>query len=71
MGHDPVRGRKQYERRKVSQAGLLSYPDSSMGPDQGSITSAPRWLYVVGIHAIGLVLLFVVLHLTGHGLPGH
>ena len=40
-------------------------------PDQGSITSAPRWVYVVGIHAIGLVLLFVVLHLTGRGLPSH
>jgi preprotein translocase subunit Sec61beta len=70
-GMTPYVRRKQHERRKVSQAGLLSYPDSSVGPDQGSITSAPRWVYVVGIHAIGLVLLFVVLHLTGRGLPGH
>jgi hypothetical protein len=63
--------RKQYERRKVSQADLLSYPDTSVGLDQGSITSAPRWVYVVGIHAIGLALLFVVLHLTGGGLRSH
>jgi hypothetical protein len=64
-------GMTPYGRRKVSQADLLSYPDSSMGPDQGSTTSTPRWVYVVGIHAIGLVLLFLVLHLTGGGLPGH
>lgn len=31
----------------------------------------PRWVYVVGIHAVGLVLLFLVLHLTGGGVPGH
>ena len=37
-------------------------------------TSTPRWMRVVGIHAIhaiGLVLLFVILHLTGGGLRGH
>ena len=63
--------RKQHERRKVSQVDLLSYPDSSVGSGQGSTISTPRWVYVVGIHAIGLVLLFVVLHFTGGGLPGH
>lgn len=31
----------------------------------------PRWVYIVGIHAIGLMLLFIVLHLSGRGLPGH
>ena len=57
---------RAYERRKLSQADLFSYPDPIVRPDQeGSITIAPRWLYVVGIHAIGLVLLFAVLHLTG------
>ncbi len=59
--------RKQHEQRKMSQADLLSYPESSVGRDQGFTTSAPRWVYVVGIHAIGLALLFVVLHLTGVG----
>jgi hypothetical protein len=67
-GMTPYGRRKQHERRTVSQANLLSYPDSSVGSARGSITSAPRWLYVVGIHAIGLALLFVVLHLTGIGL---
>jgi hypothetical protein len=62
--------RKQHERRKVSQADLLSYPDTSAGSVRGSTTSAPRWAYVVGFHAIGLALLFVVLHLTV-GLRSH
>lgn len=31
----------------------------------------PRWVYVVGIHAAGLALLFMLLHLTGTALPGH
>jgi len=74
-GMTPYGRRKQHERRKVSQADLLSYPDTnddaSVGPDRESTTSTPRWVYVVGIHAIGLVLLFVVLHLTGGGLQGH
>jgi len=33
--------------------------------------SPPRWVYVFGIIAVVLVVLFVVLHLTGHGLGGH
>ena len=67
--------RKQHEQRMVSQAELLTHSDSnddaSVGPHRESATSTPRWVYVVGIHAIGLVLLFVILHLTGGGLPGH
>jgi hypothetical protein len=70
-GMTPYGRRKQHERRKVSQVDLLSYPDSSVGSGQGSTISTPRWVYVVGIHAIGLALLFVVLHLAGVGLPAH
>ena len=70
-GMTPYGRRKQHEQRKVSQADLLAYPDTRVGPDRGFITSAPRWVYVVGIHAIGVVLLFVVLHLTGGGLRSH
>jgi len=40
-------------------------------PDRGSTTGTPRWVYVFGIIAIVLVLLFVILHLTGGGLGGH
>jgi hypothetical protein len=66
-GMTPYGRRKQHEQRKVSQPDLLSYPDSSVESDQGSNTSTPRWVYVVGIHAIGLLLLFVVLHLAAVG----
>jgi hypothetical protein len=34
-------------------------------------TGTPRWVYVSGIFAIILVLLFIILHLTGRGLGGH
>ena len=74
-GMTPYGRRKQHEPRKVSQADLPSHRDSrdaaSVGPDWGSTTSTPCWVYVVGFHAIGLVLLFVVLHLIGGGLRGH
>jgi hypothetical protein len=69
-GMTPYGRRKQYERN-MSQADLLAYPDISVAPDQGPTSIAPRWVYVVGIHAIGLALLFVVLHLTGTGLRVH
>jgi hypothetical protein len=50
-------------------------PDSSGDtggePDGGSTTGTPRWVYVSGIIAIVLVLLFVVMHLAGGGLGGH
>ena len=37
-------------------------------PDSRLSTGAPRWVKVFGIIAIVLVLLFVVLHLSGHGM---
>jgi len=60
--------RRRQQERKVSQAAPLAYPGISAGPEQRSTTIAQRWLYVVGIHAIGLALMFVVVHLTGGGL---
>lgn len=35
------------------------------------IERTPRWVYVFGIVAVVLVVVFVVLHLTGRGLGGH
>jgi len=68
-------GMTEYGRRKVSQVELPSHCDSSndasVVPDRASTTSTPRWVYVVGIHAIGLLLLLVILHLTGGGLRGN
>jgi hypothetical protein len=31
----------------------------------------PRWVKVFGIVALVLLVIFAVLHLTGHGLHGH
>jgi hypothetical protein len=45
--------------------------DTGVGPDRGSATGTPRWVFVLGIIiAIVLVLLLVVLHLTGTLGPG-
>jgi hypothetical protein len=51
------------------------YPDTGDDtggePDRESPAGTPRWVAVVGIViAIGLLLLFVVLHLTGGVGPG-
>ena len=70
-GMTPYGLRKQQERRKDSLADLPSRPESDVGPGLGSATRTPRWVYVVGIHAIGLALLFVVMHLTGGGPRNH
>jgi hypothetical protein len=43
-------------------ADLPPYPDSN---------GTPRWVKVFGIIALVAVLLFVILHLTGHGPGGH
>src|SRR5262245_27663529 len=69
-GLTPYRRRHQHER-KALQPDLLGYPDASVPPDRGFTTTAPRWVYVIGIHAIGVALLFVILHLTGVGLRVH
>jgi hypothetical protein len=42
-----------------------------VGPEPGSPPSPPRWVYVFGIIATVLVVLFVVLHLSGHAMVGH
>lgn len=61
--------RKAHEPRRVPVAGLPSRPEA-VEVGLGN-TQTPRWVYVVGIHAIGLALLFLVVHLTGGGLQGH
>jgi hypothetical protein len=70
-GMTPHGLRKQHKRRKVSLADLPSHPASDVGVGLESSTKTPRWVYLVGIHAIGLALLFLVVHLTGGGLRSH
>ena len=70
-GMTPYGQRKQQERHKVSLADLPR-PEADVEVGLGSSgTNTPRWVYVVGIHAIGLFLLFLVMHLTGGGLRSH
>lgn len=57
-------------------ANLPRYPniddDTGVGLDRGSTTRTSLWVYVFWAVGIGLVLLFIVLHLTGAvGPHGH
>jgi hypothetical protein len=59
-------GMTAYGRRRVPQAAV-----SSLGHGRAATTHTPRWVQVVGIHAIGVPLLFVIMHLAGGGLHHH
>ena len=60
-------------------AHLASYPDpkgdtpndTGGTPYQESTATTPRWVKVFGTVMGALVLLFVALHHSGHGLGGH
>ena len=66
-------GMTAYGRREVSQVTLRSRSneDATSVRNPSFSPSTPRWMRVVGIHAIGLVVLFGILHLTGGGLRHH
>jgi hypothetical protein len=57
-------GMTRYGRRK-------QHDDTGVRPNRESATSTPRWVKIFGIIAFVLVMLFVILHLTGHDLGGH
>jgi hypothetical protein len=58
-------GRRQHERRQAVASTTLARPATVRAIDAGR---APRWMYLFGIIAIGLLLLFVLLHFMGSGL---
>ena len=63
--------RKQTERRQVQVAEpTLSNLDPETKIGKKPEFRTPRWAYVVGIHAVGLALLFLIMHLHG-GMRGH
>jgi len=66
-------GMTAYGRQRVSQAALpiRSTDDARQRPIRGAASRTPRWVQVVGIHAIGLVLLLVVFHLASGGMGSH
>jgi hypothetical protein len=45
--------------------------DAGTGPDPGSTTRTSLWVYAFWVIGIGLIVLFIVLHLTGAIGPGH
>ena len=46
-------------------------PNPEPGGETDHDTGTPRWVKVFGIIALVLVFVFIILHLTGHGLGGH
>ncbi|HZS04779.1 MAG TPA: hypothetical protein VFD58_08085 [Blastocatellia bacterium] len=70
-GMTPYGLRKQNGRRQVSPSDLPSRSESDVEVVPVSATRKPRWVYVVGFHAIGLALLILVVHLTGGGVRSH
>jgi hypothetical protein len=55
-------------------AELPSNPNSANeNTNRGSTPNTPRWVKVFGVIFIGLVLVFVIVHLTGrgHGFGSH
>jgi len=46
-------------------------PKGDSGSKTDDDTGTPRWVKVFGIIALVLVFVFIILHLTGHGLGGH
>ena len=71
-------GLTAYGRRKQNQK-LQPQVSTSLDLNQATGWTAtsvptprrPGWSYVVGIHAVGLIVLFIIFHLTGGRLPGH
>ena len=69
------RGLTAYGRMKLQQRDVrVEAPAVSVltnaTQDRVPATRTPRWLYIVGIHAVGLFLLFLLAHLTGT-MPSH
>jgi hypothetical protein len=63
---------KRVQQERVDSLGPTAAP--SIAPDfagRSPKVRRPRWVYIVGFHAIGLVLLALIVHLTGMSPHGH
>ena len=69
-GMTPYGRRIQHERGKVLLADLPSFLNPTSEVLEFT-AKTPRWVYVVGVHAMGLVFLFLVVHLIGSGVRSH
>jgi hypothetical protein len=67
------RGMTAYGRRTMSQAASPSRPrsDTRLEPGRDAPVGTPRWVRVVGLHAIGVALLFVIMHLLSGSPRSH
>ena len=63
-------GLTAYGRRRLAVSSRVT-ETAGKGLGRESTSKTPRWVQVVGIHAIGLVLLLVIIHLAGGGLRHH
>lgn len=68
LGPTPYGTRKQDEQRQVFAPTKFASP-ATAGATVAS--SRPGWMYLFGIIAVGLLLLFGILHLAGGGLGRH
>lgn len=66
-------GMTPYGKRKASQAGVPVRPttEASLVPEPVVALRRPRWATIIGVHAIILVLIFIILHLAGFAPRGH
>ena len=66
-------GMTAYGRRQASSFALPSHPSGRLksSPRLGYSGTMPRWVQAVGIHVVGLAILFVIVHLAGGGLRQH
>lgn len=65
-------GMTPYGKRKAAETGLPARPttEGSLVPEPVLATRRPRWAIIVGVHAIILVVVFIILHLAGF-VPRH
>lgn len=66
-GLTPYGRRRQHPRREESVADRSPRRGAGARPVARPAGGTPRWVYVIGIHAVVLGLLFAVMHLTGGG----
>ena len=64
-------GLTAYGKRRQEQRRGAAPVDASSEIDSAEARPTPRWVLVVGIHAIGLAVLAVVMHLAGDGAGHH
>jgi hypothetical protein len=63
--------RTRRERRTVSPVEITSRLETNVEARPRSTAKTPRWVYVVGIHAMGLALLFLAAHFIWGGAWSH